>query len=131
MDNEGNLPRFQKNFESKIGVKRDHEAAKGLDESYRQRSVIAAQFEASKIPVSMLKHPTRPDLHAVEARPILPDLDLWENEYLLPMLWKLTSTDIQKLYLKPIRFRRRLKRNEINLGSRLYSRDLLWEKMKT
>ncbi|GAA5824962.1 hypothetical protein JCM11251_006042 [Rhodosporidiobolus azoricus] len=42
---------------------------------------ISSTFDAAHVPLSSLKHPTKPGVHALEAFDLLPDSDLWANEY--------------------------------------------------
>ncbi|GAA5966641.1 hypothetical protein JCM8115_000234 [Rhodotorula mucilaginosa] len=44
-------------------------------------AAIAATFDAAHIPLSELRHPTKRDVTAVESFDLLPDDDLWANEY--------------------------------------------------
>lgn len=44
---------------------------------------IVSTFSAIDIPLSDVKHPTKPHLQAVESFDILPDEDLWANQYAL------------------------------------------------
>lgn len=46
-------------------------------------NAILNTFPALDIPLSDLKHPTKPHLQAVESFDILPDEDLWANQYAL------------------------------------------------
>ncbi|GAA6028574.1 hypothetical protein JCM8097_007289 [Rhodosporidiobolus ruineniae] len=43
--------------------------------------VISSTFAAAHTPLSELRHPTKPHVTAVEAYDVLPDSDLWANEY--------------------------------------------------
>ncbi|GAA5983448.1 hypothetical protein JCM11641_007852 [Rhodosporidiobolus odoratus] len=42
---------------------------------------VAATFTAAHVPLSEMRHPARPTITAVEAYDVLPDSDLWANEY--------------------------------------------------
>ncbi|GAA5906162.1 hypothetical protein JCM6882_006063 [Rhodosporidiobolus microsporus] len=42
---------------------------------------ISATFDAAHVPLSQLRHPMKPGVTAVEAFDLLPDSDLWANEY--------------------------------------------------
>lgn len=44
-------------------------------------AAIAATFDAAHIPLSELRHPTKRGVTAVESFDLLPDADLWANEY--------------------------------------------------
>ena len=44
-------------------------------------AAIAATFDAAHIPLSELRHPTKRGVTAVESFDLLPDDDLWANEY--------------------------------------------------
>ncbi|KAK9895548.1 hypothetical protein P389DRAFT_197604 [Cystobasidium minutum MCA 4210] len=46
-------------------------------------NAILNTFPALDVPLSDVKHPTKPHLQAVESSDILPDQDLWANQYAL------------------------------------------------
>ncbi|GAA6021674.1 hypothetical protein JCM10207_008109 [Rhodosporidiobolus poonsookiae] len=51
------------------------------DDRDGRAQAIAATFDAAHIPLAELRHPTKPNVTAVEAFEVLPDADLWANEY--------------------------------------------------
>ncbi|BGP49585.1 hypothetical protein JCM10450v2_005480 [Rhodotorula kratochvilovae] len=60
--------------------KREHAGLDPLDRDGRA-AAIAATFAAANAPLSDLRHPTKAGVTAVEAFDILPDEDLWANEF--------------------------------------------------
>lgn len=51
-----------------------------FDRDARARN-ITSTFSAAHIPLDQLQHPTKSQVKAVEAYDLLPDSDLWANEY--------------------------------------------------
>lgn len=49
----------------------------------QQIEAITATFAAIETPLSLLRHPTKAHLEAVESYDILPDEALWANQYAL------------------------------------------------
>lgn len=60
--------------------KREQAALNPLDRDGRA-AAISATFDAAHTPLSELRHPTKKHLTAVESFDLLPDADLWANEF--------------------------------------------------
>lgn len=58
------------------------QAAKPVEQTLEERlQTIINTFSALDVPLSDVKHPTKPHLQAVESFDILPNEDLWGNQY--------------------------------------------------